>query len=272
MKKSALLMLTFWGSLAAGQLSGQTLSGDSPAPPPAAGKPAVFEVASIKASDPGKRADCFMKGQPGGQTFIGRCVPLRVLIKYAYKIADSQISNGPAWMDTEAYDFEAKTDRPVTRAEIATLFQKLLAERFKLQFHLETRTLPSMVLSMDKGGQKMTPSESTYEWEIPITTMPGSIPKYKGTRCPMSYLAWWIGQQQNRPVIDKTELAGFWDFTLEYVPDGLAEKRIAVGNPLPVDGPNLATALREQLGLKLESGKGPVDVYVIDHVEKATAN
>ena len=83
----------------------------------------------------------------------------------------------------------------------------------------------------------------------------------------MYYLSWWIGQSQNRPVVDKTGLDGFWDFTLEFVPDGMKD-RGADG----LDGPSLSTALREQLGLKLEAEKTAVDVYVIDHVQKPDGN
>ncbi len=236
--------------------------------------PPVFDVASIRPSDPAVMRDgCYMKGQPGGQTFVGRCIPMRLILKYAYKIIDSQIVGGPAWMDSELYDFEAKSERSVTRAEVAGMFQSLLADRFKLQFHRESRTLPSFVLTVDKSGQKMKANDSSYEWEIPVQGVPGPIPKIKGTRCPMSYLSWWIGQQENRPVVDQTALGGFWDFTMEYIPEGFTGRRSPGGDAVSVpDGPNLVAALREQLGLKLEPQKGPVDVYVIDHAEKATNN
>jgi len=234
-------------------------------------KAAVFEVVAIKPSDPNVRGDCYMKGQAGGQTFVGRCFPLRQLIKYAYKIIDSQIIGAPGWIDTDNYDFEAKTDRPVTRAEVAALFQGLLADRFKLQFHNETRTLSALVLTVDKAGSKMTANDSSYEWDIPIMPMPGSIPKFKGTRCPMYYLTWWIAQREGRPVVDKTGLPGFWDFTLEFIPEGMGRGPSGDLGPA-MDGSSLTTALRQQLGLKLASEKAPVEVYLIDHVERASAN
>jgi uncharacterized protein (TIGR03435 family) len=266
MAKRVVFVLFALGWLASGQPA-------KPNPTAPAQAPATFEVAAIRPSDPATMGDCYMKGQPGGQTFTGRCIPLRVIMKYAYKITDSQIAAGPAWMDSELYDFEAKADRPITRAEVATLFQGLLADRFKLQFHKEARTMAAMALSVDKSGSKMTVNDSTYEWEIPVTNIPGKIPKFKGTRCPMSYLSWWIGQRENRPVLDKTGLGGFWDFTLEFVPDAMAVARKgANGDIPPMDGPSLVSALRDQLGLKLESEKAPVDVYIIDHVERATAN
>jgi uncharacterized protein (TIGR03435 family) len=177
-------------------------------------------------------------------------------------------------MDTELYDFEAKTDRPVTRAEVAALFQGLLADRFQLQFHRESRTMPALILTVDKAGSKMKPNDTSYEWDIPITWIPSSTPKVRGARCPMYYLSWWIAQQKNRPVIDKTGLPGFWDFTLEFTPDGMDEGRTGARGGLEsaVGGSALSTALREQLGLRLDSEKAPVEIYIIDHVGKASAN
>jgi uncharacterized protein (TIGR03435 family) len=255
----------------------QAATSNTAASSQAENKAPAFEVAAIKPSDPMARANgCFMKGQPGGQTFIGRCITVRLLITYSYKIIDSQLVGSPNWLDTELYDFDAKADHSLTRAELAPLFQTMLADRFKLQFHRETRTMPALVLTVDKAGPKMKPNDGPNEWEIAITSAPGSsIPKFKGTRCPTSYLSWWIAQRQNRPVLDKTGLDGFWDFTLEFVPDGFGEGRrkgLSDEQMTAPDGPTLPVALREQLGLKLEPEKGPVDVYVIDHVEKATGN
>jgi len=89
----------------------------------------------------------------------------------------------------------------------------------------------------------------------------------------MALFAWWLGLMQNRPALDQTGLKGFFDFTMEFVPDGMQELKGPNGEPqIAFDGPTVYTALREQLGLKLESTKAPVEVMVIDHVEKATAN
>jgi uncharacterized protein (TIGR03435 family) len=271
-------VVAFLGLLAAGFMNANQAAKSSAAPSvQAESKAPAFEVAAIQPSDPMTRNNgCFMKGQPGGQTFIGRCITARLLITYSYKIIDSQLVGGPAWLDTQLYDFDAKADHSLTRAELAPMLQTMLADRFKLQFHLETRTMPSLVLTVDKAGAKMKPNDGPNGWEIAMVPIPGSsMPKFKGTRCPMSYLSWWIAQRQSRPVLDKTGLDGFWDFTLEFVPDGMEEGRKgANGEPMPttIDGPTLTAALRAQLGLKLEQEKGPVDVYVIDHVEKATAN
>jgi uncharacterized protein (TIGR03435 family) len=275
--RSVSLVVALFGLMATGLMNADRgAPSNTAAPSQAESKAPAFEVAAIKPSDPMARSNgCFMKGQPGGQTFIGRCITVRILITYSYKIIDSQLVGGPGWLDTELYDFDAKADHSLTRAELAPMFQTMLADRFKLQFHRETRTMPSLVLTVDKAGAKMKPNDGPNEWEIAIMPAPGaSMPKFKGTRCPTSYLSWWIAQRENRPVLDKTGLDGFWDFTLEFVPDGLGDgRKVPNGEQMPpLDGPALPTALREQLGLKLEPEKGPVDVYVIDHVEKATGN
>jgi uncharacterized protein (TIGR03435 family) len=233
-------------------------------------KPPVFDVVAIRPIDPSaSRAQCYMRGQAGGQTFTGRCINLATMVKYAYKLVDSQLSGQPDWFTSEFYDFEAKTDRPATRAEVGAMFQAMIEDRFHLQFHKESRPMQAFVLSVDKSGHKMTPNTSDYEWDIPIQPLPSAILKVKGIRCPMYYFTWWVGQSNNRPVVDKTGLSGFWDFTLKYLPDAMQGRII---NGEPVSGPSLSTALREQLGLKLEAAKTPVDVYVIDHVEKPGAN
>src|SRR5580692_9954777 len=86
----------------------------------------AFEVAAIRPSDPAARNNgCFMKGQPGGQTFIGRCITTRLLITYSYKLIDSQLVGGPNWLDTDLYDFDAKADHSLTREELAPMFQTM---------------------------------------------------------------------------------------------------------------------------------------------------
>ncbi|HUA60751.1 MAG TPA: TIGR03435 family protein [Verrucomicrobiae bacterium] len=266
MTKGGVIVMSALGWIATAPLYSQAAA----APEPKTAAPPVFDVAVIKPTDPtAPRNGCFMKGQPGGQTFIGRCIPVRLIIKRAYLLIDDQISGGPGWMDNELFDFDAKTDRSVTRAQIAEMFQRFLADRFHLQFHLVSRVMPAFTLTVDKAGSKMKKNESSYEWEIPVQGVPGPVPKIKGVRCPMNYFSWYLGQTENRPVVDQTGLSGFWDFTLEFVPDALQNRRGRDGEPIAApDGPNLATALREQLGLKLEPAKTPVDVYVIDRLEK----
>ena len=180
-------------------------------------------------------------------------------------------------MNTEFYDFQAKADHPTNRSELPLLFQALVTERFRLQFHRETRTLPCLELTVDKGGHKLTLNDGPDKWEIMITGdgggPPPAPPRFKGVRASMPYLCWWIAQRENRPVVDKTGLPGFYDFKLEFAPDLGGRPLVVNGEQFPgFDGPTIFTALRQQLGLRLESTKGPVDVMVIDHVEHATDN
>src|SRR5581483_12258226 len=118
----------------------------------------TFDVASIREVDPSKRpttGGCGMKGQAGGQTYTGRCIALSLLIKRAFRIVDSQLSGGPDWINTALFDFEAKTDRPTTRADVEPLFQSFLTDRFHLKMHTEQRTMQALVLTVDGAGNKM---------------------------------------------------------------------------------------------------------------------
>ena len=103
----------------------------------------TFDVAAIRQTDASApRTQCYMRGQAGGQTFTGRCIALSLIIKRAYRIVDGQLSGGPDWINTMLiFDFEAKTDRPTTRADVEPLFQSFLADRFNLKMHTEPRTM-----------------------------------------------------------------------------------------------------------------------------------
>jgi uncharacterized protein (TIGR03435 family) len=231
------------------------------------GNPLAFEVASVKPSTPGGRAGG-IRPMPGGQTYIATNVPLRLMIKVMYRINDSQIVGGTDWMDTDLWDVEAKAERPSSVDQLHEMFQTLFAERFKLRFHRERKEIAAYVLSVDKSGSKLKVSDSKEPFDIPIK--PGDRPgKSVGTRVPMEYLCFYFAQLLNVPVVDQTGLDGFYDFTLELP----APAPLLTPGPAPAaDGPDLFTAIRQQLGLKLESRRAPVEVFVIDHVERPTNN
>jgi uncharacterized protein (TIGR03435 family) len=160
-----------------------------------------------------------------------------------------------------------------------TMFQSILADRFKLVVHHETRELPIYVLSVAKGGPKF--KESTPD--DPAATGPrrrGMMMqrgKITATDAQVSMLVTILSRQLGRTIVDKTGLTGNYDFTLEFTPDEGASAPPGSGGappPPPPDSaaPSIFTALPEQLGLKLESTKGPVDVIVIDHIEKPAEN
>jgi uncharacterized protein (TIGR03435 family) len=231
-----------------------------------------FEVASVKPSKPGA-AGGIIKPLPGGQTYIATNAPVKLMIKLMFHLNDQQISGGPGWLENDLYDVEAKADGPHTIDELHVMFQNLLIDRFKLKFHKETRMLPAYELVVDKSGPKLTENTSPEHFDIPVN--PAGFGKLDATHCSMSYFSWLLSQRLSRPVIDQTGLGRFYDFKLEYTPElppGSAARPEAAANLPPTNGPDIFTALREQLGLKLESHKGPVEVMVIDHVERPSEN
>ena len=223
-----------------------------------------------------------IKALPGGQEYRTEGAPVKLMISLMYKVPMRQISGGPDWINTDGWDISAKADKSYNLDDLHIMFQNMLADRFKLQFHRETRTLPAWVLSAEKGGSKMKINEEPEPFEIPIQFggggPPPTPPTFNGRRVNMEYLCWWLGQQVNgaqqvdRPVVDQTGLKGFYDFKLTYAPDLSGRVGPNGEQPPSFDGPNLFQALKEQLGLKLESSKGAVVVFVIDHVEKPADN
>lgn len=230
------------------------------------------EVASIKPSNADANGG-IIKPLPGGQTYVATNMPVKVMIKLMFHLNDRQISGGPGWLDNDLFDIEAKADRPRTIDELHVMFQNLLIDRFNLQFHNEMRTLPAFELVVDKPGPKLTENHSPENFDIPVRRT--GFGKMEATHCPMSYFSWLLSQALDKPVIDQTGLAQFYDFKLEWTPEpppGLAGRPDAAATLPATNGPDIYTALREQLGLKLESHKGPVEVMVIDHIEKPSAN
>ena len=218
---------------------------------------------------------------PGG-TYTARYVTLKSMIREMYKIPDIQIDGGPNWINTARFDVTAKAGHPDNIGNLNIMFQNMLADRFKLQFHRETRTLPVSVVTMDKNGSKMKVNPSPENFEVPIKLSGAGASStsltFTGIHTNMEYLCWWLGmmisrfQQVDRPVVDRSGLKGFYDFTLTFVPDP-SGRTGPNGEPLAsFEGSNLAEALQEQLGLKFENAKSPVQVFIIDHAEKPSGN
>ncbi len=238
-------------------------------------KPArlTFEVVSLKPSKPGGRGGG-IKPLPGGQEYKAENVPVKLMISLMYKVPFRQITGGPGWLDTELFDVDAKADKSYNLDDLHTMFQNLLADEFKLKFHKEIKEGPVYVLMQDKGGSKMKISESDRFSDIPIQGGRDFI--ITGKRVPMQYFSWFLGntllQRDERPVIDKTGLDKFYDFTLTFAPDlppDFPKENLPSGF---LDRPSIFDALKQQLGLKLEAQKGPVEYYVIDHVERPADN
>lgn len=231
----------------------------------------TFDVISIHPSEP-NQAGGGIKPIAGGHGYTARNIPVKLMISLMYKIPARQIKGGPDWLDSERWDVEARADGAYNVDDLHTMYQNLLADRFGLTFHKETKEGNIYALSVDPAGLKMKPNTSPQDYAIPVQGPPNRV---VGNRVPMNYLTWFLGQNlQNdeRPVVDMTSLPGNYDFVLSFqpqLPPG------ASPDALPAelrDLPNLFTAVREQLGLKLTAQKGPIDFFMIDRVQKPSDN
>jgi len=223
--------------------------------------PPAFEVASVKASQPGLTTFRVSAHQPVGNFFTTTNATVQELIMMAYNIADWQLVGPPPWLASEGYDINAKPEHPANRDEIYSMVRTLLAERFKLAMHTETRELRLYTLVLDKNGPKLHVNE---------TGGPPRVSEKPGhavfRNVPLSRLANFLSVEAGRAVVDKTGLEGNYDFTLEFVSSRGAPRANAPSSP------TIFEAVKEQLGIKLEQGKGPVDFFVIDQVERPSGN
>jgi uncharacterized protein (TIGR03435 family) len=184
---------------------------------------------------------------------------------------------GPRWLESDRFDIEAKATGNPRREQVLTMLQSMLADRFKLALHRETRELPVYEMAVAKGGPKFK-ARACVGQPGPDNPCGGFTVSLRGTLtgrvAPLAELAETLTTLLNRSVLDKTALTGKYDFDLKWTPDGTTIR--GPGDPdapqPDPNGPSIFTAVREQLGLELKSAKGPVEVLVIDHVEKPDAN
>jgi bla regulator protein blaR1 len=286
---------------------------------PAASPRPSFEVASIKPNK-GNGMGRFIQIRDRGGRFSATNMPTEALIEFAYGVKPFQISGAPKWLNSDRYDIEAKpessaSDKPERLTEeqrkteqerLKLMVQSLLADRFKLAIHTETKELPVYVLVVAKNGPKLQESKEGSSLPDPKLTEPkpgeprdkafrAAGPKgagmmmgrgtINGRMAPLQLLADALSRQLDRTVLDRTGLNGKYDISLHWTPDESQSQMFkgpggGEGGPGPnegapspdASGPSIFTAIQEQVGLKLESQKGPVEIIVIDHVEKATEN
>jgi len=232
-----------------------------------------FDVVAIHPSRPDARGG-IVKPLPNGTGYTVENMTAKTMMATMYRIPSRQIDGGPDWFGSEPFDVEARADRSgYSIDELHTMFKNLLKERFGLAIHLESTEGPVYILSVAKSGIKMKPDGTDAGLNIPM--MPAGPGQWTGTKVPMDYLCFFLGQispNDLRPVIDQTGLKGVYDFQLSFAPElppGAAPDSLP---PELQNRPALRDALEEQLGLILKPAKGPVPHYVIDHVEKPTAN
>ncbi len=233
--------------------------------------PLEFEVATVRLTKPGT-LNGGIKATAGGTGYTATNVPVKLMISLMYRVPMRQIKGVPDWATSDGYDVEAKADKQYSLDDLHTMYQNLLADRFKLTFHKEVHEGNAYVLTVDKA-LKMTLNTGPQDYEIPI--LPKGIGMWTGRRVPIPYLCWNLGQQlqqDERPVVDMTGLTGNYDFTLLWLPDlppDFPKENLPAD---ALDRPRLIDAVRDQLGLKLSAQKGPVEYLVIDRLERASAN
>jgi uncharacterized protein (TIGR03435 family) len=230
-----------------------------------------FEVATVKPvanPDPNRTYD-----RTEGRRFVAHHVTLRELIMMAYQLDAREIAGAPAWVASDEYDIEAlAADENQLHEQREAMLQHLLADRFQLTFHRERRMLPVYVLTVARGGSKLKAAETS---------------NGRGATCqhfgdctfrsePLAHFVRWLAFAiLDRPVVDKTDLAGTFDFDLKWTPDESQFSTSGLRAPAAGDNPvapPLFEAIQEQLGLKLEPEKMAAEVLVVDRVGPPTEN
>jgi uncharacterized protein (TIGR03435 family) len=223
-----------------------------------------FEVASIKLSAADSGATSGIRTGQG--RLDAKNVTLLRCIMGAYGVGPHQISGGPVWLNSDRFEIYAKAGQPTNDdALFMELLRSLLAERFKLVLHRETRTASALVLEVARNGPKLVRAEPGEAGTNTSSTRTGVSIDAHNTG--MDSFAKILARQTDLPVVNQTGLEGIYNLKLSWTTD----------NARPVDtgelpGPTLFTALQEQLGLRLRAAKAPVDLLVIDHVEKPSEN
>lgn len=236
-------------------------------------KPLAFEVASITPCPPGTAAPAMEHAgipeftSPGGR-FRASATTVKFLLEWAYGIQPSQHSGGPSWMDIDRYDIAAKAEGNASDAQMKRMVQTLLAERFQLKLHRQSKEVSAYVISLGKSAPKLFPPKDGETHAMRIAPLMGADQKplsYRviATRFTIAQLGDIFARQVDGIFVNQTGLDSEYDFTLELTPD--AER------PNPVDPTILLTAMKEQLGLTVKSEKVPVDILVIDSAEKVVA-
>jgi uncharacterized protein (TIGR03435 family) len=244
-----------------------------------------FDVASVKPNKSGgiPNVIAFL---PGGR-FTATNTALRELIRVAYGVQPSQLIDGPEWIGSSRFDVAARAETD-GRPSLA-MIRHLLEERFQLATHRETRELPLYALVVARGDRRLGPQlrVSDVDCTAAVTTGPsadgrqhcdsftGAPPRWSAAGVTMAQIALALSRQARATVVDRSGLTGSFDVELQWTPEGLPRRPDNIDVPLRLNGfvvdpngPSIFTAIEEQLGLKLDSGKGPVDVVVIDSVSQ----
>lgn len=246
----------------------------------------IFEVAAIHVNKDDQSGHSHIVSSSRDGNFTAINVTLKALVQWAYVFPEARVLGGPAWFASTRFNIEAKADGAIDdqlkqltsseagKAEKQRMVQALLADRFDLKAHLESRRMPVYALVVAKNGPKFKPSQvngttinqsgSAMRTEITV----------RGSDNTLALLADALARPLGRPVVDKTGLQGRFDLTLKFAPDADARAGPAGTRSSPADSglPTVFTAIQEQLGLKLVPEKGAVPVLVVDSAEMPTEN
>jgi uncharacterized protein (TIGR03435 family) len=204
-------------------------------------------------------------------------LPVKMLLEFSFGMPESRILGLPGWADTTTFDLEARSDDSAdaemgklppeeARQQKLAMLQALLAERFKLVTHIESRELPIYQLVVAKGGAKLKPNPGGNSFGTGRNTI-----HVQGGDDSLAILADKLADAVGRVVVNQTGMTGQFDMRLAWTPEDQPPPMLN-GAPDPNPPPDIFTAIQEQLGLKLEPGKGPVPVLVVDHVERPSEN
>ena len=282
------------GTLIVASLPGMPLFAAAQGP----NQPVVFEVAAVRQNNSGQTFNTIENELPGGR-YTATNVPLRSLIREAYGISENQLVDAPSWTRTERFDIDAKLEREPPEVPDGELgerqfaLQSLLARHFQLVVHRETREFPLYALVMARADRRPGPMLKPSSADCSRNAMPAQIaatragkPLACGTLVRTGRIQFGGRTMEDlarrlsslpflgRGVVDRTGLTGRWEFELTYAPDPDQLPSLPGGEPPLFDpnGPSLFVAFQEQLGLKLESIRGPWEVLVVDRVERPTEN
>jgi uncharacterized protein (TIGR03435 family) len=279
-RERALLPWLFLGGIAFALLAGAHCGANAAAqqqPAQSAAPAPVFDVAAIHLHIPEPHEHNSIWSSPTDGRFRAENISVIDLIHWAYEMPETRILGAPGWAHSAYFDIDAKADPSIEqqlhnltteagRKQKEEMVQALLADRFGLVVHIETRELPIYVLVVAKGGPKMGAVQETGSY---VNTGNGRIEVQMQNS--VAVLAEELSKAAGRDVVDKTGMTGRYHLKLQWTPDDAAAP--SSGNGAASDsGPSLFTAIEEQLGLKLESAKGPVEVLVVDHVEMPSQN
>lgn len=233
----------------------------------------AFDVASIREVPNSKGRGAV--GQPVFEFAAGRFslqASLMGIIEVAYDVRAHQVS-GPSWLDSNAFLILARADPDATQDQLRAMCRSLLAERFGLTLHGDRKEMPVFAIVKVSSGPKLIPVETAAggDLSLKMKAKPGRI---VSTGASLDWLAEALNHPLGRPVLNKTGIEGKFRIVLDWTPDGGEAEAAKAGKPAAKtkagkeSEPTIFTAIQEQLGLKLESQKGMVDVLVIDHAEK----